>query len=488
MVSLVKQKSSAQRVVAQSRNVARLDDIDIVDKSDLYQPQPIDFHAKQKFIMKKSDNLYEVKPVLDEIFGKLLRSDDKGDVPALSNKIASDDEGDQFKQDDRNAGDKAETDLHEQFENALIHAHQLASELSSLVTWSQINIEDKARYELYRLANKTAGVEHDYNKLDRQELSSLNSSRIKQLLVDFEYYLDLLHYSSICVPVTSINPKHLQEESMLAKIDSYPTKERQSNSRFTSFRKNLPEYLPSLENLPKSQKHLNEILDQMLNRRQRSNEIKITIHDILKKEKNKLQNIKHKAALQSFVFTHAVKNCQILVSLDYFLNNIELLVEENFQIYFMLNIFSPNLLLEQIERNSHTSVLLTELIYLGIQRFFDCIKLKPEGLFFLELAFYAQRIFEQVKQKMLPNDRLLNESIQKLSALDQDILQWIDLNNSKQDDVAKSRIKELYQIYLLRLDLKLKNTGGLSDANIIHLVTANFMINLIPGLHKLEQE
>lgn len=382
------------------------------------------------------------------------------------------------------------------FFDRIIGKYQLTELFTNAVDpTSKVPNPQKARYVLYILAKYFETPEAELVDLLKKAEINLDvptltkyKKEINSALDDFDTYLQFQYLEKDCSTLKTkpmLNKASRLHEVTASLSEEYNTK-TQKYEPCVDFRESDYHYFNAHEDLSRAHSRIQR---QYL----RENSLKV-VEDRWHNFSNRLMvdfkksNIaksttSEEQQMLNVLFTRATENTQIASSLDLFNSQLELFTDLDLQTYFLMNIFYPNLLIDGAKQNPSILRSLTDLIKRGLGRYFDPVKLKPEGLFFLKLANYTQRYIEYYSKQLDP--KAVNDCLIFLKSIDNHILEWINTNKTKRDENCGSRIRALYENYLQRLYLKLKRQPVVfSDADCSQLLEGLLWINIAPILKR----
>lgn len=352
-----------------------------------------------------------------------------------------------------------------------------------------------ARCALYALYNSKNKKETEPSQKVKTEVNP----SVQKALKDFDICVRFEDFAMDCILVANPNPerssspgKSNDELNFMPQV--YSGERRGYFGRTFEFIRIGKMKVGDLQDLEATQKKIEDItFSGFLNPHNRginwdSNHIQTKLKEKIEKENKKLKSATEKSLLLRAAHTRAERDCQVLSTLEFFNRHIYLLEQIDYQTYFELQMFSPNLLMEQLKVSPQFSNQLVYFIQRGLNAYFDPLKMNSAGLFFLRMSFYLQRTLE--KNQSILNNKVIDENIRTLATLDNYIFSYINQNEKIRNNpektieekiIAQKRQRELYDLYVLRLGLKLEREA-LNSEDIINLMTGHFFKNTVPHL------
>lgn len=375
----------------------------------------------------------------------------------------------------------------ENFDQRFLETYSKAANLAQYLPANALEIEKDPRYLLYRMARKISADPTLMKKMTMEQ---------QALFQLFDFGLKLEEFMLACADSSHGDYKKLVDcltgslsnrfERVHVEIQDYggtPT------FRFTTpierhmwnrgkINRNPHECFKPLHN---------SCLELIL----RKNDLESNyVQMVLKKEieqllaQSKDQNVlRHKDLYLDLAYTQINPKCQVVATTDFFNAHSELLEEESFQTFFLLTIFEPGLLGKQLELNPDFADSLIDFIERGINFYTQGNTIEPTASFYMKLGLYLQQYLLESPLKVT-----LKSNIARLQKIHKSLNDHISSTEtliklckpgSLDENNAMAKLKGLYQVYLLGLEMQLKSKEPWTTEQAIKVIKANFFLKNI---------
>lgn len=320
----------------------------------------------------------------------------------------------------------------------LIEKHDALSRLCKLGPPLSENPWDNARMYLYKLAN--GSLKGDNVESARKELYDL--------LLDLDCCTQFSQIQRECIAMAqgqfdffkSINYQKMEApQERLRNLNfenSYPRtlgwKNLQSNLKFSN-----GDTIPSISiPNPKTLYQIeNPIMEEMLfalkdnenflsDYTYESNQALVSFEEMARKAVVP-EYLKRELLVHSIPFTRIrTGTTRIVATFDFFDQNLDKLNQHDYQMLFLLNLLTPNILTKQLTKTPVLADKMVTLLEKCFKRFSKTTKIENGGVFALKASYYLLKYF-----KAHPQSKLFSESIQRLERTQETILAHIETNN-----------------------------------------------------------